>query len=214
MDRRYDEVDGEDCPYAWLSEWLCEYVDGTMDPSVRAVFDEYLAANPELAEHVEQLCRMRSLLCGCNGSPEAKEEMRRRTEDIRKRLCRDLESEMMRTRSPLPEGAGTMMAVASGMTVMLVVGMIVGASLFGQRAAPGERAAPSAASAASELVRSDRADRADRPARSLLDRPEYASPAVAAGTLTLYTLVAPSGGLPSQTDSTQMVSVADRDVTR
>src|SRR5690606_16597214 len=48
-------------------ELLCEYVDGTMDPVVREVFEEYLDANPEIKEHVECLRDTRQLLCryGC-----------------------------------------------------------------------------------------------------------------------------------------------------
>ncbi|MEM1127959.1 MAG: hypothetical protein AAGI71_15020 [Bacteroidota bacterium] len=49
--------------YVWLDEFLCEYVDGTMDPAARLAFDEYLAANPELAAHVQRLCETKALLC-------------------------------------------------------------------------------------------------------------------------------------------------------
>ncbi|WP_243664019.1 anti-sigma factor family protein [Rhodothermus marinus] len=53
----------QDCPFSDLDELLCEYVDGTMDPAVRQVFEEYLRTNPTLAHHVECLCRTRQLLC-------------------------------------------------------------------------------------------------------------------------------------------------------
>jgi hypothetical protein len=45
-----------------LDELMCEYVDGTMDTSVRRVFDEFLTANPEIACQVEDLRRTRMLL--------------------------------------------------------------------------------------------------------------------------------------------------------
>lgn len=50
-----------------LDEWLCEYVDGTIDPVVREALEEYMQANPELAAHVERLRETRHLLChyGC-----------------------------------------------------------------------------------------------------------------------------------------------------
>lgn len=50
-----------------LDEWLCEYVDGTIDPVVREALEEYMQVNPALAAHVEQLRQTRNLLCcyGC-----------------------------------------------------------------------------------------------------------------------------------------------------
>jgi len=56
-------------PYRWIDEWLCEYVDGTMDPSVEAVFEQYVEANPELKAHIERLRQTRELLCQCGASP-------------------------------------------------------------------------------------------------------------------------------------------------
>jgi anti-sigma factor RsiW len=72
-DRPFDgTASGDGAPsYEWLDEWLCEYVDGTMDPSVEAVFEQYVEANPELKAHVERLRQTRELLRGCedaNGS--------------------------------------------------------------------------------------------------------------------------------------------------
>jgi len=58
--------DGNDAPYRWLDEWLCEYVDGTMDPSLEAVFEQYVEANPELKAHIERLQQTRDLLCECS----------------------------------------------------------------------------------------------------------------------------------------------------
>lgn len=63
----YDPSDGEDGASAGLDEFLCEYVDGTMDPAVRAAFEEYLRLNPSLYEHIDCLRETRSMLCryGC-----------------------------------------------------------------------------------------------------------------------------------------------------
>lgn len=57
--------DGDEPSYEWLDEWLCEYVDGTMDPSLEAVFEQYVEANPELKAHVKRLQETRELLCNC-----------------------------------------------------------------------------------------------------------------------------------------------------
>lgn len=56
--------DGEP-PYEWLDEWLCEYVDGAMDPSLETVFEQYVDANPKLKAHVERLRKTREMLCNC-----------------------------------------------------------------------------------------------------------------------------------------------------
>lgn len=60
-----------------LDEFLCEYVDGTMDPVVRRVFEDYLHQNPQLIEHIECLRHTRSMLClyGCRmRAPDALQE--------------------------------------------------------------------------------------------------------------------------------------------
>lgn len=118
------------CPYYWLNEWLCEYVDGTMDPSVRLVFEEYLEANPELADHVERLCRTRSMLCRCAESGTPSEGMRAR---LQQRI-REEDATEQRTEEedvlPLASSTRMAMAIASAMVVMLGVGMFVGAAVF------------------------------------------------------------------------------------
>ncbi len=58
----YSEANQDTCPYADLDEYLCEYVDGEMDPSVRSVFEEYLRSDGALAEHVDSLRRTREML--------------------------------------------------------------------------------------------------------------------------------------------------------
>ena len=54
--KQYDAPNLED-------EFLCEYVDGTMDPLVRNAFEEYVRVNPGMEEHIECLRRTRRLLC-------------------------------------------------------------------------------------------------------------------------------------------------------
>lgn len=131
----------DDCPYSWISEWLCEYVDGTMDPSMRAVFDEYLEANPELAAHVERLCRTRTLLNECECQRDAVERTKKRLQKVSVHeaiRAAEAEGEADADASPAPESdllsvpvrATTVAAVASAMTLMLGLGMVAGATFF------------------------------------------------------------------------------------
>jgi hypothetical protein len=51
-----------------LDELMCEYVDGTMDPSVRSAFDELVNTNPTIARQVEGLSEAQHILkqTGCS----------------------------------------------------------------------------------------------------------------------------------------------------
>ena len=127
--------------YPWLDEFLCEYADGTMDPSVQKVFEEYLLANPQLADHAEQLRCTHELLClhGCR---------LRAPEGLQARVRQRLSCEMMEAQrgalSKATSHLGTLTLFASVTAVMLVVGMLVGPALFPSSSAP--LPAPSAAS--------------------------------------------------------------------
>lgn len=118
---------GDDSPEPGLDEFLCEYVDGTMDPSVRAAFEEYLRANPALLEHVNCLRRTRSMLChyGCQ---------RRAPQGVQARLRGRLGCEVMQSQSPLFTSVtprlGTFAAFTSAMLVMLFVGLLLGELFF------------------------------------------------------------------------------------
>lgn len=115
--------DGEHPRYEWLDEWLCEYVDGTMDPSLEAVFEQYVDANPELKAHVERLQETRELLCNCRPPTEA-------PSDIERKVCAEVECDMLRSSAPvvqiLWERPLVVLGLASSMTVALVVGFLVG----------------------------------------------------------------------------------------
>ena len=125
-----NDGDGERT-YEWLDEWLCEYVDGTMDPSLEAVFEKYVEANPELKAHVERLKQTRELLCNCGLPTEPSEE--REAE-----ICRDVECD-----APPPPGTEaepdrtgpgpplTTLGLVSSVTAALVVGFLVGAMVVG-----------------------------------------------------------------------------------
>jgi anti-sigma factor RsiW len=167
MADRYDEFSNGagkegDCPYAWISEWLCEYVDGTMDPSMEAVFEEYMEANPELAEHVKRLCHTRTLLSECDCDREAPDQTKARlraaahrqapgpdasdaealedrVSEVEAQIEGALEGDRSRTDTetrraavPLPRSARAVAAAATAMTLMLSVGVAAGAMFFAE----------------------------------------------------------------------------------
>ncbi len=61
----YHDSENED--FSDLDEWLCEYVDGTIDTPARLALEEYMRVNPALAQHVQCLLQAKKLLClyGC-----------------------------------------------------------------------------------------------------------------------------------------------------
>lgn len=64
MAESYDDANRDAVPPE-LDEYICEYVDGTMDPAVREAFEEYLEANPSVASHVECLKEATAILKAC-----------------------------------------------------------------------------------------------------------------------------------------------------
>lgn len=142
MADRYDEASEDGWQCETLDELLCEYVDGTMDPSVRVVFEEYLAANPDIAAKAGCLKQTRSLLCQYGCHVEAPKGMHMR---LRSRLA----CEMMRTQ-PMPlmaktaEKVAPFVTVTSAVVVMVFVGML--ASTFFVEAHSQETDLPSAVS--------------------------------------------------------------------
>ena len=116
--------DGEEPSYEWLDEWLCEYVDGTMDPSLEAVFEQYVEANPELKAHVERLQETRDLLCSC-GLPE------KSAPDVEDEVCEEVQSDLLRSSSSVSESARNRpiaaFGVVSSVAAALVIGFLVGA---------------------------------------------------------------------------------------
>jgi len=141
---------GDDAPYEWLDEWLCEYVDGTMDPSLEAVFEQYVEANPELKAHVERLQETRELLCECGLSKEAPTELE--TE-----ICTEVECDLLQSSMPLSEfirnHSMATLGVVSSMAVALVVGFLVGATMVEPAPSPRHSASPQEAPATSPAPR-------------------------------------------------------------
>jgi hypothetical protein len=111
---------GDGAPsYEWLDEWLCEYVDGTMDPSVEAVFEQYVEANPELKAHVERLRQTRDLLCGCD-APDMP------ASDPQPGRSSGAEEDLLPSSPSLPEQASEHPAAALGLASSIAVALVVG----------------------------------------------------------------------------------------
>lgn len=110
-----------------LDELLCEYVDGTMDPCVREAFEEYLEANPDLAQHAECLCQTRERL-----SQYRCRHMRETLHlEIRERVARELKRkdrsvQLVNTR--LVNAA----MITSAVSLVLILGMMVGVTAVQQ----------------------------------------------------------------------------------
>lgn len=128
----YDPSDGEDGA-SGLDEFLCEYVDGTMDPVVRAAFEEYLRLNPDLYEHIECLRETRSMLCryGCRlRAPAA----------LQQRLRERLGEELFSPPPVMPVVADRLSWIAGlSSLVLLIVGFLAANQESGtfSRAEPG-----------------------------------------------------------------------------
>lgn len=82
-----------------LDEWLCEYVDGTIDPVVCKALEEYMQQTPELASHVERLRETRHLLCQYGCSYQA-------PHGLQPRLRRRLATEIIEEAKPLLGSTG------------------------------------------------------------------------------------------------------------
>ena len=115
------DPDYSEQPDEQLDEFLCEYVDGTMDPSVRAAFEEYLEANPRLAAHARCLCRTRSMLCSYGGrhGGETLEEQ------IRHRVACEL-NRKNRSEATLVSRLGTAAMMTSIFSLLLILGGMSG----------------------------------------------------------------------------------------
>ncbi|MFK7843909.1 MAG: anti-sigma factor [Rhodothermales bacterium] len=110
-----------------LDEWLCEYVDGTIDPAVCSALEEYMQHNEELAAHVERLRETRHLLCQFGCSYQA-------PSGLQPRLRRRLATEIIQESQPLLGGSGTHLIVLATLTSVVAILLIFAAS--GEAVAP------------------------------------------------------------------------------
>ncbi len=128
-----EEPDDGTPSYEWLDEWLCEYVDGTMDPSLEAVFEEYVEANPELKAHIERLRQTRELLCNCDLPTEPSTE-------AQAEVCNEVECDMLESSASLSDVASerpvATLGLASSVAVALVIGFLAGSMYVAPPPAP------------------------------------------------------------------------------
>ena len=106
-----------------LDEFLCEYVDGTMDPSVRVAFEEYLEANPGLANHARCLCRTRNMLCSYAGRHPSESLQ----QQIRHRVACEL-NRKNRNEAVILSRLGSAAMLTSAVSLLLILGMVAGIS--------------------------------------------------------------------------------------
>jgi hypothetical protein len=163
-ERPFDgEASGDGAPsYEWLDEWLCEYVDGTMDPSVEAVFEQYVEANPELKAHVERLRQTREILCGCDAPETPSTEMKAE-------MCSEVEEDLLQSPTLPPDATSErstmVLGIASSIAVALVVGFLAGSMFVDPPPFPTPTAAPAERHASPPTsVQDDAASRLDRSA--------------------------------------------------
>ena len=108
-------------------EFLCEYVDGTMDPLVRHVFEEYVRVNPGMEEHIEQLRNTRRLLCRYACRCQAPSDLHHR---LRNRIPGDAARPVLPAPAPaMAQSAAKGTGMSSyAITVVLMLGLALGAS--------------------------------------------------------------------------------------
>ena len=130
MEEGYEH--SEENEFADLDEWLCEYVDGTIDPVVREALEEYMQANPVLASHVESLMETRHLLCnfGCKHKAPSR---------LQPLLRYRLENEILEEAQPVLGGYSIPLATMAALTSIAALLLILASSTNTQ---PIEMAAP------------------------------------------------------------------------
>jgi len=105
-----------------LDELLCEYVDGTMDPAVRSVFEEYLDTNPDLAAHARCLTETRDMLCHVGACRCASMGMQAQ---LRLRLASEL-ARRDRSAVVVSNRLGNFAMLTSAFGLVLILGMMAG----------------------------------------------------------------------------------------
>jgi hypothetical protein len=113
-----------------MDEFLCEYVDGSMDPVVLKAFEEYLRANPHMAEHAQCLCQARELLATHVPCPHPTGALQLR---LKEAIANDLLGESGTSVTPQ---LGSFAVVTSAVGLMLMLGMLFGTAVVQYRAAP------------------------------------------------------------------------------
>lgn len=107
-------------------EFLCEYVDGTMDPVVKEVFEEYIRANPDLRDHIECLRHTRLLLCRYGCRCHAPNDLQ---DQLRRKITCDLLSDGVPFHIPAADRLKAVGTVSCALAVLLMLGLVVGVSV-------------------------------------------------------------------------------------
>lgn len=164
-------------PYEWLDEWLCEYVDGTMDPSLETMFEQYVEANPKLKAHVERLCKTRELLAksGASDPSSSSRSIPNAAPAPPPRPPAD----------PVVPTTFGPFAVLSSVTVALVIGFLAGTLFVGTLSAP---ATTDASTAPTAPLPAWTADETLRPTERPPSRPEARRPAARSALDSSHTL--------------------------
>ena len=113
------------CPdacYPWLTDFLCDYVDGTMEPQARAMFEECLTTNPELQAHVVSLTQARTTLGRYGRHVEAPTDLHRALHARLSTDCRCAQAYAACRRSSDEESAPSMSAI--GVSALVAVLMV------------------------------------------------------------------------------------------
>ncbi len=97
---------------SWMDEFLCEYVDDTMDYSVRAAFEECLEYDSRLARKVKHLRGTRRLLS--EHSFRAPKGLRRRVR-IRLSKCLPFATPVRRPHASILVGTAAAIALAAAL---------------------------------------------------------------------------------------------------
>ena len=123
MEEGYEHSEEND--FADLDEWLCEYVDGTIDPIVREALEEYMQANPALASHVESLMETRYLLCNFGCKHKAPSRLQPLLRDrLQSEIIEEAEPWLSKYNVPLV----TMAAISSIAAMLLIIASTAGTS--------------------------------------------------------------------------------------
>lgn len=114
---------------AEMEAYLVEYVDGTMDPSVQAAFEELLDQHPEAAAQLTYLRGLRLALCRMGDQCRCKAPA-----GFEARLHDELACEMLRERPPLFTDWTPPLHVLTFAVSALLIVLVAGTTYTGQEA--------------------------------------------------------------------------------
>ncbi|PSQ88592.1 MAG: hypothetical protein BRD45_05920 [Bacteroidetes bacterium QS_8_64_10] len=126
---------------AGMDEMLCEYVDGTMEPDVREVFEECLQSDEELAREVHRLRNARLALSQYGDSQETRRIERRLRDRLQgcleeasvhqSRTAADTADDDRPSQKPIFARLRARSKVVGAVVAAFVVGLCAGGLLFG-----------------------------------------------------------------------------------